>query len=491
MQNQSKKENAETYGHPNLMPMPVMQQNIDVLFDGFRRMTLDNFRTQFEHNRAPIGGFHSSINKADQTEHNMIVRRHQVPDWFAVYSRPVKLRTQANLMNVMADNLEKIAATLRMRCLPWQASFLSNMMADDSGSTHVMSSFLTLHELWLMSKTSYDNAHSLVPSIHKKMLHTMRKGATMFCYFDYYWKLAYVACVINSKTDPSRYAYHMTIVGTTITTTIFDYNVAEYTSTSASEPTHTPAYRAIHYGNPGSLTSRKPHDLCIDGFHAVCGPIPDDFKSTAPRTCCMPAAASTNHITTANIGTLVDLNSMCMIPQHANAIAMLEARRPDFPVNFHQGYSETALQAIAHHHEVHEYHQSIGSRIYQDFSGYGFDYYGRPFPLVDNSMPNSIDALYASMPHITRTYTTECNGIGPYMWDTCQCSVCTIGQATLEQNWVPPSNAWLPGVPNRSVYHHLDDRSGNWVVGGGTSADRRINWNSRGATGDTSSDEEY
>jgi hypothetical protein len=466
--------------------------DMSTVIKGFSRMALDAVCLSDETNRPPIGGFNLVSNKAEMIKYMKKTVGYTVCQ--TKYDLSEQQLNSAEFRNVMADALEKISASLRVGCLPWQKSFLNQMLTNDSGSTQVLSSFLTLYETWLLSKTSRANAQSLGHHVHRGVVSIMRKGAPMFYYCDYEWHLAYVACVIY--LGDKKYAYHMTLVGTTFTTTLFDHNVAEYTSTSSTIPDYTPNPITIRYGNIGSLTAHQPHNLGVDGFHSICYLIPDEFKSTAPHTCCIPTSAATSHITVADFGTILDLQPMLMFKPHEDAIEMLNDMHPYVPVNFPQGYSDEAIIAITNYINTREYAETSGGINYNWYDldnkqHYDYGRFSNPMKIL---IEDSIEALYTSMPFITRPDTPE-RKEDSYDRDMVDDYVCTYPQSNCDQSgfvspWIPLPDAWSPGEPNPHSFHYLDDRSGNWISGGfATPEDRYINWNDQHITNNIESDE--
>jgi hypothetical protein len=357
---------------------------VSTVTNGFLRMTHDKFVDVVDSNRPPIGGFHDSLNKAKLDDHMKKVFNGDISKCPAGIVSTPKQQTQAEYMKAMAESMEAIAFGLRNGILPWQSSFLKKMVQSDVDSTCVLSSFMTLYDLWSLSKTSRSNHSVLKSDVRYRVITTMRKGAPMFYNFTSGWELAYVACVIVFKTEPKRYVYHMTAVGKTSTETLFDYEVAENTRTDKTPPIVQPN-RANQYGNPGSLTSFQPHNLSLSGYHSICNDIPEVFKTTAPETCCMPAGSSTSFIKEEHIGTVVDLSTMLMIPSHARAVDSIKSRR-NGPVNLPDGYSSNAVIAISNYCDYHE--------LIDDNYANAFNY-----RLMSNKL---ISNLYDSMPFVMK-----------------------------------------------------------------------------------------
>jgi hypothetical protein len=448
------------YIHPNAMSISGMRSSIDIVVNGFRRMTLDQFRETIDSDRPPIGGFRYGLNKIAMGNHQKSIDR-RLSNIHMTYpdhkTKPARQQTHADLMNAMADAMEHMASSMRNGNLPWQNSFLANMLGRDSGATSVLISLMSLRDIWSVSKTSRTNAKLLGPDVQNNIDARMRKGCIMFYYFKLFgWQLAYVACVIKNKTK-TRYAYHMTRVGSNATETLFYNNVATRTCISKIEPHHIPISMPNIYGNTGSPTAFQPHDLCGCGFYKVCCKAPNEFKSTAPSSCCMPTTASTEYITVDHIGTVIDLSKMLMIPQHAKAISKLESQRPYTLVNFSHGYSEEAQAAITNYNVINSYDPDncINSGAYNDYGEYIGPIYG------SNSFNMTMENLYVSMPFVARPITYA-------------------------DNYNEPPDAWSPGDPNPGSFHYLDNRSGNWCDS--NMGYRHINW-SEINTGYLSSDE--
>jgi hypothetical protein len=352
-----------------------------------------------------------------------------------VREHPTQELTIGLYMDILSSTMKQTSNALHNRTLPWKASFLFNMIQNDSGSTYVLESFMILRDMWSLSKTSHINGRALKHVIQKRIITTMKKGSPMFYYFKSGWALAYVACVIMPTNEYNQYAYHMTQVGTTITETLFDHNVADYTGTELFAPSHTPTPTYTYYGNPGSLTALSPHDLCSDGYHLVCYDAPDEFKSTAPITCCMPSGTSTAYITAHHIGTVINLSSMLMIPQHANAISKIMTTRSNYPINFEYGYSDSALAAIANYVEVHSFNVA-----WWDINNISMNNKNH---FLSTDMNSALCFLHQSMPFVPRPITY-------------------INEMETKNSYEEPPDAWTPGSANPRSFHYLDDRSGNW-----------------------------
>jgi hypothetical protein len=367
--------------------------------------------------------------------------------------------TQGNFRNTLAETLEHAARCLRNGTLPWLPSFLSGFLQGNSDAMGVVAEFLTLPDIWRLSKTSTKNWEALKDDTINKSHCLMAEGLVVW-YLNYSgeWVLAIVACVVNDGTG--NQAYHMTPIDGGDAETLFDHEVPCRSSTDPRYPDNSVKLEFdTRHGNSGSNTSKNPHKFCREGFSGLSCHAPIAFWGTVDPRCSVFTNASLRGITEKDVGCVINTKNFITDETHRKAIRYLTERRPGVPVNRPNGYSPADARALGAHRDV------VRRALMYTGNGYaGNGYAGNGY--AQRALSISLGKLYAAMPDIPQSESKE---------DDKPCVCWDYHQSDPYRN--QSRDAWNPGNPNPHAFHYLDNRTGNWGVGSWvTPADRTVEW---------------